>query len=207
MAGKKTDLLGRVFGRLTVVSEAESKGRKAQWVCQCSCGVLKVVGADAMTRGATLSCGCLKKERATTHGLFGHELYQTWANIRDRCENSQCKDFANYGGRGIKVCEEWRDFPKFLADMGERPAGHSIERLDGSLGYGPDNCIWATTTTQNRNKRTNLTIRSGGQEMCASRWAEKTGLAQHVICGRIAIGWSEADAVNKPVRKYIKKSA
>ncbi|WP_339495794.1 hypothetical protein [Pseudomonas sp. RA_105y_Pfl2_P56] len=207
MKGKKTDLLGRLFGRLTVTEESPSVGRKAHWMCRCECGTVKVVGADALTRGATLSCGCLKKELATTHGLFGHELYQTWANMRDRCENEKCKDFPNYGARGIRVCDEWKDFAVFVSDMGSRPKGHTIERVDGSMGYSPGNCVWATTQTQNRNKRTNLTLRLGDTEMCASRWAEQTGIPLHVICERKAIGWSDEDAVTKSVRRYTKKTA
>lgn len=207
MAGKKADLMGLMFGRLTVVGEAESRKRKAHWRCKCSCGIEKVISADALSRGATLSCGCLKKDLATTHGLFGHELYQTWANMRDRCENERSKDFPNYGARGIRVCDEWKDFAVFVSDMGPRPEGHTIERKDGGRGYEPDNCVWATTLTQNRNKRTNLRLRLGGIEMCASLWAEKTGIPLNVIVERKAIGWSDEDAVTRPVRRYTRKTA
>lgn len=153
---KKLDLLGRQFGRLSVTRAAPNapEGPTA-WVCNCICGNVKTVRTNHLVRGAVISCGCYHKERHTTHGRYTTPEYQAWVNIKGRCLNPKSPKYADYGGRGIQMCDRWRDdFAAFLADMGPRPAGrYTIERVDNEGHYEPSNCIWATYAVQSRNKR------------------------------------------------------
>ena len=139
------DLTGQKFGRLLVIAQA-SRGACGQirWVCLCDCGTETIVLGGSLRWGDTKSCGCWHREamatKATKHGRSGSPEYRSWSMMLNRCRNPKNKDFARYGGRGIAVCERWQDFELFLADMGPRPSkGHSIERVDGDEGYGPDN--------------------------------------------------------------------
>lgn len=165
--GRKIDLTGQRFGRWTVVSQADSKNGDTVWNCVCECDKKKVVVGYTLTKGKSLSCGCLRKElasdRVSIHGYCGTPEYVVWLHIIARCENENSKDFHNYGGRGIKMCEEWRSsFETFLADMGERPSPeHSIDRIDVNGNYEPLNCRWATQEVQSRNKRVYKTNKTG----------------------------------------------
>ncbi|MFD1104587.1 helix-turn-helix domain-containing protein [Sphingobium olei] len=155
----KADLLGRKFGELTVIAEAQSDASgKAKWLCSCSCGAEKAVAAASLLRGLTRSCGA-QKHRAP-NVIHGHAHakaqtgeYKSWAAIIQRCTNPNNPGYAAYGGAGIDVCERWRSFSNFLEDMGPKPTKfHSIDRLDNSRGYHPDNCRWATKREQVLNR-------------------------------------------------------
>lgn len=169
MPQRTPDLTDLRFGRLTVLERAPRDGSTthAQWICRCDCGTTKTVNSSALRNGHTVSCGCLRRElliaRSIKHGLMPRDnrspSYSSWANMIARTTNPDHPRWADWGGRGITVCERWRQFPAFLADMGEKPPGTSIERKDNSLGYEPGNCCWATPAEQNRNKRsTKLTV-------------------------------------------------
>ena len=157
-------LVGQRFGRLTVVRQSDVPRRlwKRYWVCRCDCGGESTVATDSLRSGNTGSCGCMRREIAarmkTRHGharrrgLSG--TYVSWYAMKDRCLNPNHSSYANYGGRGVRVCERWLAFEGFLADMGERPSGTSIDRLDSNGGYKPGNCRWADAKTQGRNRRT-----------------------------------------------------
>lgn len=161
----RLNLIGRRFDRLTVVAQAETVNSRTRWVCRCDCGAETVVIGALLTSKQTRSCGCLKREldkaRKTrlVHGHARHgqprsATYNSWIAMRVRCTDPTADSYADYGGRGITVCERWlNSFEAFLEDMGERPPGTSIDRLDGSRGYEPGNCRWATAVEQNRNTR------------------------------------------------------
>jgi hypothetical protein len=160
---RSEDLTGRTFGLWTVIRlEPNDPRRGACWWCKCSCplGTEKVVPASALNRGRSKSCSCLQKARVTTHGLTPsgrhHELYSTWAGIRQRCNNPKHPHYKDYGGRGIKICARWdgpKGFPSFLSDMGERPRelsgqAFTLHRKDPNGNYQPSNCVWADRFAQ-----------------------------------------------------------
>jgi len=161
------DLTGRRFGRLLVLSRAPDRrfrggGRARQWLCKCDCGAEHVTFARTLMSGESTSCGCrnaeLCRDRSKTHGESWRPgitpEYRAWLSAKDRCFNPRNKDFANYGGRGVTMCERWRhSFEAFLHDMGRRPAGLTLDRKDPDGPYSPANCRWATWSTQRRNQR------------------------------------------------------
>lgn len=155
------DITGQRFGRLVALRlHAQSKYyglRNRKWLCQCICGKQAIVVQQCLTSSHTKSCGCLRSDVAraqeTEHGQTGTQIYNCWKGMIDRCTNPRDKRYADYGGRGISVCTRWRVFANFLADMGPRPAGHSIDRIDNDGNYEPGNCRWATAKQQRGNRR------------------------------------------------------
>ena len=135
---------------------------RARWYCRCGCGVRSLVSSTNLVSTKTQSCGCLHREvtaaQSTKHGYAArgrhHPLYEVWWTMIERCQNPHVRSYPNYGGRAITVCARWRrDFAAFLADMGERPAGTSIDRINNDGDYEPGNCRWATPKEQAANKR------------------------------------------------------
>lgn len=152
---KKIELMGRKFGRLTVVELSDRIGRRS-WVCACECGNKIIVTAGHLSSGHSRSCGCLSKDvkPATTHGMSGTREYYTWGGMIQRCTNPDYHNYHFYGGRGITVCDEWRNsFEVFYKDMGPRPKNTSLDRVKNGLGYSKDNCRWATPAEQCANRR------------------------------------------------------
>ncbi len=151
------EMVGRRYGRLTVLA-VESRGTGAKIAVLCDCGTNKSVRASHVQGGLTKSCGCymrqMTKEKNTTHGQCRTKEYDAWCGMKRRCYKEIDKNYKNYGGRGITVCERWRhSFEAFLEDMGPRPAKHSIERVDVNGNYEPSNCRWATHKEQMHNTR------------------------------------------------------
>lgn len=204
------DLTGKVFGRLTVTGHAGRIGpsRSHKWHCKCQCGGVATVDGAHLRAGQSRSCGCLQRERAkangarsTTHGQSASSLYAIWDSMHQRCKNPNRRDFENYGGRGIKVCERWATFAAFAADMGDRPAGHSIDRIDPNGDYEPGNCRWASRTQQGRNTTSNRRIEWQGQSLCLSEWAEQLKVNKNTLLARLARGWSVERALTAPIQK------
>ena len=152
--------IGDTFNRLTVTQNLP-KGKHGQRrvMVRCSCGKVKPVNEGALSSGATQSCGCLatekRQKRMTTHGATKTSEYRVWADMKNRCYNPNLANYNNYGGRGISVCEEWRDsFDSFMSDMGPRPSAlHTLDRIDNDDNYTRENCRWADKITQSRNQR------------------------------------------------------
>ena len=133
-------------------------------------------------------------------GAVNHPLYKTWTGIRSRCNSPTCKAFPEYGGRGLKVDPRWDSFEVFLSDMGDCPEGMSLDRVDNSMGYYPDNCRWATPKQQANNRRNNVLITYDGVTKTMAQWAETYGIKKTTLHRRISYGWSIEDALNRPLR-------
>jgi len=198
-ADRFEDLTGRRFGKLTVLKHERVVGKNHQWMCICDCGNEKVIAVSSLRSGATKSCGCLAKETSkrvhTKHGYSGSRTYETWKGMHGRCSNPRNRAYQNYGGRGIDVCARWGSFENFVKDMGECPENHSIDRIDNSKGYTPDNCRWASTTVQNRNRRNNSYHSFCGVTMCTTAWAEFSGVPVRRIEHRLKTNWSFGRAI------------
>lgn len=156
---KVKDLLGQQFGRLYVLRECgrDNHGR-AKWLCRCDCGTLKAIRSQSLIRQHTMSCGCFHRDRAkaaaTKHGHALSGTYVSWERMIARCTYPKNNRFHRYGGRGISVCGRWRKFENFLADMGDRPPGLSIDRRNNDGNYEPSNCKWSTPKEQAANRCT-----------------------------------------------------
>jgi hypothetical protein len=172
---KGLDLSGQRFGKLVATTPLDVRRRSLAWLCVCDCGATKEVRSKNLTSGRVRSCGCLiktRKKREMRHGHgsgYGSPTYLTWRSIFKRCTNPKDVGYPRYGGRGIKVCERWKVFENFLADMGERPAGCSIDRIDSDGNYEPGNCRWATAREQNLNKRRPRAISAMAPDVIAAR--------------------------------------
>lgn len=161
------DLTSKRFGKLSVKFRATDIGiYPIKWRCMCDCGVEKDVSAANLRNGTTNSCGCLRAkvngERFRTHGKTKSPTYRVWSGMRTRCTNPSSTNYASYGGRGIKCCERWKSFENFLEDMGERPHGMSLDRIDVNGNYEPSNCRWASPQEQAQNRRATKLINKDG---------------------------------------------
>lgn len=199
----RIDLTGQKFGRWVVVRFAEArKSGGAHWLCQCECGTEGIVSGYKLRNGDTVSCGCWRRdsaiEQATTHGLTGSPIYGIWANMRSRTGDPTDPAYANYGGRGITVCDRWQSFEAFHTDMWPTyEPGLSLERVDNGRGYSPDNVIWASAAVQARNKRNNVWITWRGQTRILTDWANLLGLKEATLRKRLKVGWPIDRALTK----------
>ena len=205
---KKRNLAGDRFGRYTVLHEAEPDKRgRTHWMCKCECGEVRRVRADALTRGTSLSCGCLAVERtierSSTHGKTGTPEFVIWSGIMSRC-HWKCAENGDkapdYFGRGIRVCKRWASsFEAFYLDMGPRPSPkHSIDRIDVNGDYSPENCRWATDIQQANNRRDNNLISCFGETRPAREWDRIYGLHPDTVARRIRAGWETSAAITTP---------
>lgn len=205
------DRIGQTFGRLTVIS-LKCRNARLQWtaICRCICGKECEARLGNLVSGTTRSCGCYLMEVSIMNGKkclrHGHKqgrkrtaTYSTWQSMISRCTSKTGSSWARYGGRGITVCDRWRRFDNFLKDMGERPPGLSLDRRDNNAGYCKENCRWATREEQQRNRRCNRMLTVNGETMCAADWADRIGMDKSILLHRIYKGFSDFDAVTRPV--------
>jgi hypothetical protein len=179
--------LGNSFGRLTVIDRAENySDGSARWLCQCSCGNTTIQTGTVLRGGAVISCGCYIKEIKTKHQLCFTKEYKSWQSAKDRCYRPKHDSYHRYGGRGITMCERWKnDFSAFFEDMGERPAGKSLERIDNNLGYYKENCKWADRFEQCNNRRSSHFVTYDGVTKTVSQWARDLNITPQAVGKRI----------------------
>ena len=203
-------MIGTRFGRLQVSASAGSKNWHRMWVCQCDCGNTVVRSTAILKSGKTKSCGCLRRELSTggNNNAFKHghttgkfsPTYHSWASMIVRCTNKNRKTWRHYGGRGIKVCERWLTFENFLDDMGERPAGMSLDRIDVDGDYCPENCRWADNVTQARNSRQTVWVLWDGCKRRLVDLCEELQISINTVRDRVRHkGFSYESAIEKAV--------
>lgn len=191
---------GERIGRWTVQAAIQIKAQSSYQLCRCDCGIERFVLVRSLRHGGTQSCGCLSKELAAArklthgharriHGRSGTKAYRTWNHMMSRCTNPRVNNYADYGGRGIKVCERWQKFENFLEDMGEPPPRASIDRVDNDGNYEPGNCEWRTPREQSSNRRNNILVTHAGTSLILSEWARVTGISYAVLLWRFKRNW------------------
>ena len=199
------DLSGREFGMYTVLRRAGSRKGKPYWVCQCLCGAEREVRGSALTGGYARSCGCYVKvvqaARLRKHGKYGSPEYKAWCAMKARCESPRTNGYHNYGGRGITVCERWRDsFAAFLKDMGPKPTPfHTVERINVDGNYDPENCRWADAHEQRTNTRQAIWIVYRGRRVNLHQLCHDRGLRYGTVHARLSRGWAAERAIDTPI--------
>ena len=203
---KAIDLSGERFGSLVATKRAENKGRNTYWICVCDCGRTISVSTTHLRRGKTKSCGCqtskLKSINHQTHGLTETHLYNIWIGMKQRCFSENHSSYSDYGGRGITICEEWKDDFTAFYDWSLRNGwneGLEIDRMDNNGSYSPENCRWVSRTVQNNNKRNNHYIEYNGKTQTMAQWAKELNMNPVTLKSRIRRGWSIEDAFTKPI--------
>jgi len=206
------DITGVKFGRLTPLGiSGHRKNYPSQycWFCKCDCGNIISVGRGDLVSKNTSSCGCLASEsKKSVNTIHGHDrkgivekTYKIWTSMRQRCRNPNDTSYHGYGGRGINVCDRWDSYANFINDMGPRPVGTSIDRINNDGDYEPSNCRWATKSEQSNNKRTSRFIEIDGIKMTMSEWELKMGLNVGMVSRRIKSGWPPEMAVLTPIKR------
>ncbi|MFI5404973.1 MAG: hypothetical protein ACHQ1D_00520 [Nitrososphaerales archaeon] len=213
MSKKKELEVGREFDRLTIIGSLPSKNHRSYSLCKCICGNQLPVMNKCLLSGNTRSCGCLQLDCfnsiITKHGLCDTSEYNIWNHIKQRCYNKNCKAYLYYGGSGIKVCDRWligeygkTGFECFMEDMGKKPEDKtSIDRIDGSRDYCLQNCRWANSKEQSRNRENfcrSITINNETKKLF--EWLEILNIKRVTFNWRLRNGWSEQDALLIPPR-------
>lgn len=192
------DIIGQTFGTRTVLSLNRTEKRGSFWNLQCSCGAVSVVRRDSIA--ATKACkSCAVSETNTRHGMSNTPTHRSWLAMLQRCDNPNTRDYSRYGGRGVTVCQEWRTFEVFLKDMGERPDGMTIDRIDVNGNYEPSNCRWASYKTQTNNRAVTRMVAANGQTLPLTEWSALIGIKPITLEKRIKAGWTDHDTINTPV--------
>ncbi len=229
LRGPRQDLTGKCFGRLTPLRwqyKKNSAGRnKIWWLCQCACGCKKEVFTAHLVNGPTVSCGCYHREVVasgkghTTHGRTGTPEHRAWLKAKERCFNTNTKNYTDYGGRGLIMCNGWRNnFKIFFADIRKKPtSNHTIDRINNEIGYTcgkcdqcikngwPLNCRWATRTEQGNNKRNNRRATFRGETKTLTEFAREYGLEHWIVIHRIDRGSTLEEALTRPIIRRKKR--
>lgn len=210
----RIDITGNRYGRLKVINYAYSAKNQRHWVCLCDCGNITLPTTNSLKKGNTTSCGCRARELTKK---FNHDrrkykmeyeknrpvLYYTWLNMCRRCNNPKMPDYYRYGGRGIKVCDEWLDYSTFeeWAMNSGWEKGLTLDRIDNEGNYFPENCRWATRDQQANNKRTCIFLTYNGKTQTMAQWARECGVSSTTISNRYHAGWDAERIITTPVKK------
>lgn len=196
------NLIGCIFGRWEVLEYAGSSGQGAKWRCRCECGTERPVNASALISGKSSSCGCAARDANSLAARHGHmrggkqsPTYSAWRSMLRRCSDAAHPSYANYGGRGIKVCERWKSFEAFLEDMGDRPEGKTLDRVNGNGDYCKENCRWLTMKEQANNRANNHLLSYRGETRTVSQWASVLGIREGTIRSRLFRGATDEEAL------------
>lgn len=194
------DLIGQEFGKWAVLGY----GKNGHWKCRCNgCGTVHFVSGYALRKRKSKSCfKCFQLSRIN-HGFKNTSTYRTWTNMRQRCNNPKQTGYSEYGGRGIKVCDRWNIFENFIEDMGLRPPGRTLDRINVNDDYTKDNCRWATREMQSNNKRTNYNVTYEGRTQTLTEWCKEKNLDTRIVYPRLRSGWDVEKAFTTPVLKKL----
>ena len=186
------DIIGKKFGRLTVIEYDGKDGNSLMVKCRCECGNYTRTRVSRLMSGHTRSCGCYRKDMRTKHGQTHTRLYFRWCNMRRRCNEPTNKWYKAYGGRGIKVCNEWESsfesFYKWAYSNGYNDS-LTLDRIDNNGNYEPDNCRWVSPVEQANNRRSSHYLEYQGKTMTIAQWAKHTGISYHNISRRLQLNW------------------
>lgn len=204
----RIDLTGKKFNKLTVLKYVETRKKITYWLCQCECGNQKIINGTHLRGGKIDSCGCTRVEntrqlgyKRRTHGMTNSKTFTSWRSMKERCYYKKHKSYKEYGGAGITVCNRWlNSFENFLEDMGERPEGTTLDRINGAENYTPENCRWATHKEQQRNLKSNKIINFKNQQKCLKEWCEDLKLNYDAVLNRIdKLKWDIEKALTVPI--------
>ena len=200
MGVKGADLLGKRFGNLLVIEKVKLGYSVYRWRCVCDCGNESLVRTDHLTSGNTKSCGCKHYDACKTHGMTETRLYHIWCNMKARCLNANNHKHKDYGGRGIKVCDEWMRFEPFAewALKNGYKDDLSIDRIDNNGNYEPTNCRWVDSKTQANNTRTNRNYSMNGETHTIADWSRIYGVERKMVYKRIRLGWTISESLLIP---------
>lgn len=212
---RHSDLIGKRFGKLIVLEYiGKNKHGNIIWKCKCDCGNVTTTTSNCLLTGNTKSCGCLAYDyyhyhtgKNIKHNKSNTRLYHIWRDMKLRCYNKSQLGYKNYGGRGIKVCEEWlNDFEVFYdwAINSGYQDNLTIDRINNNGNYEPNNCRWATSSCQSNNKTNSVFIDYNDKHLTVAQWSKITGLPYNIIWQRLKRGWDICDIFNKPIRRINK---
>jgi hypothetical protein len=207
---------GEVYNRLQIMKEIDkpNKYHRRYFVCLCDCGNTTSVSLNDLRSGHTKSCGCLNRELSSKrysklmlkhgHGKKNNtsKTYHSWCSMKRRCKCKTLKHYRLYGGRGIKICKRWEKFENFLKDMGERPEGKTIDRIDVNGNYEKNNCRWSTAKQQNLNKQKTIKIMYKNNLFTINELSLQINIPESIIRDRLRLKWSVEKIINTPPRKY-----
>lgn len=188
---------GSRYNKLTVLARAKNQYGGLYWKCRCDCGKTVIAKGSRLRNGCTISCGCVRRPPHKIHGMTNSPEYSSWHAMKKRCSpNASIEDKRDYYDRGIRVCEKWkRSFRSFYADVGPRPANHTIGRIDNNIGYKPGNTRWMTAVEQANNRRSNRRIIVDGVSMTLAEAGKHFGVDRRLIGARLRRGWSAQEAI------------
>jgi hypothetical protein len=210
------NITGKRFGRLIALQYMGLRNplkKDDKWECICDCGIKVLVSGAKLRSGHTKSCGCLVADSCRdvgksckTHGQSYSTLYSIWQGMKKRCSRIKNSNFIWYGGRGVSICPEWKNFENFfewnklLGEKGYKK-GLSLDRINNEMGYSPENCRWTTAVTQGRNKRNNLLVTINGETKCVAEWAEIFSINRYLVYSRIRNGWELNEGLFTPPKQ------